>query len=247
LSTTTQFILQSILLALWVKMYHLAVKLKHLVRSKMVQHVPEIVSIAVVASGLCIAGFILDDDAYDSDQYNLHIARSAFSCKMRFKSFKLEFCIMHLPFLIAASGIVLSISQIFGVLRKSHVKIREQNQLPGALQGHNETASDSHPTSHSTSRPKLWGRSLFQLLLLKKNHYILATVLLGGMTASILVLTTVNTITSAPLFVSYNRDYFKWYVSLHINQDEFAQNHDDVSFACCTGSTSATSSNFHVA
>jgi hypothetical protein len=251
LSSTTTFILQSILLSLWAKMYHLALKLKHL-RSATFQHsVTEIVSIVVVASGLCIAGFILDDDAYDSDQYNLHLARSAFSCKMRFESFKLECCIMHLPLLIAASGIVLSMSQIFGVLHANSVRL-DQHELPEALQGQHESASDTH----STSLPKLRSRSLFEVLLLKKNHNILTTLLLGGMTASILVLTTVNTITSAPLFISYNRDYFKWCVSLHvscfvlcayINQDEFAPDHDDISFACCTGSTSATSSNFHEA
>jgi hypothetical protein len=163
----------------------------------------QIAAILLVACGLCIVGFILDDDAYDSEQYNLHIARSAFSCKMRLESFALEFVIMHLPLLIAGVGIVVLISQILMILHESNVKNK------GAKGAGKEKA--------------FCGNNVFAALLDKKNRMVLITVLLGGMVASILLLTTANTIASAPLFIVYNKDYFKWFVQSH---SEFFSNQD---------------------
>jgi hypothetical protein len=196
LSTATTFVIQSILFALCTKMYLLAHKMQYMTGNSNTKAAPlQIAAILLVACGLCIAGFILDDDAYDSKQYNLHIARSTFSCKMRLESFALEFVIMHLPLLIAGVGIVVFIFRILMILRESTAKNKE------AIGAGKEKAFCIN--------------NVFAALLAKKNRMVLITVLLGTMVASILLFTTTNTIASAPLFIVYNEDYFKWFVLLN--------------------------------
>jgi hypothetical protein len=166
------------------------------------------VACVLLASLLFGISLGLEDRTYGSDQYSLHVSRSAFLCKMRLPSYQAEFLLMYLPVMVAGMVVLVYLTRVIGIVVATVKRAVGSKVEVGGGSGKQPTGKVVVAAEEDGSQKPPKGGARIRVL---QNKIVFSTSLLCVFALAVLLLWSVSSILSAPQFASAQSDFDLWF------------------------------------